>query len=232
MSIILDIIIVLIVLLCIILSAKRGFVRTLVSVVGFVLAIFLAFTLSAPIASSVSQKYIKPAIEEKTLSILSNATGNTVSENAENIWNGLPDFVVNAAASAGLTEDNLGKTLSQSEARTAEALATEITDEFFLPIAENLVKTILTFVLFVILIVLVSLLARVLNKLFSGFIFGKFNRLLGGVLGAVKGAVFAVGFCLLISSLVGLCENGFLSITKETIDSTYILSKILEVFSF
>lgn len=232
MSIILDIIIVLIILLCVFLSAKKGFVRTLVSVVGFVLAIFLAFSLSAPIASSVSQKYIKPVIEERTLAILSDASGNTVGENAENIWNALPDFVVNAAASAGVTEESLGKTLSVSTERTAKGLATEITDKLFLPIVENLVKTIITFVLFIILIVIVSLLARILNKLFSGFIFGKFNRLLGGVLGAVKGAVFAVGFCLLISSLVGLSENGFLSITNETLDSTYIVSKILEIFSF
>ena len=232
MSLILDLIIVAIVAICVLISAKKGFVRTIVSAVGFVLAVFLAFSLSTPIASLISKEFVRPAIEEKTFSVLSGVAGNAFSETTEDIWNELPDFVVNAAASAGVTEDSLGQSIKESTATTAEGLATDLTDKIFLPIVENLVKTIVTFVLFLLLIILVSLLSKILNKLFSGAVFGKFNRTLGGILGAVKGSAFAVIFCLLVSMLVGLSENGFLSITKDTIDSTFILSKVLDIFSF
>lgn len=231
MNFVLDILIVAIVLICILISAKKGFVRTLVSAVGFVVAIVLAVSLSTPISSSICKEYIKPAVEEKTASILSNSAGNSINEAAGTIWEELPDFVVGAAASQGITEESLGQSILESTANTAQGLATDITDKLFMPIVENLLKGIVTFVLFLILMVVVSLLSRILNKLFSGAVFGKFNRALGGVLGAVKGLVFACVFCLLISVFVGFSENGFLSITQETIDSTYIFSKVLEIFS-
>ena len=50
MSYILDAIIILIVLFYVFISAKKGFVRTLIEVVGFVAAIVIAFTVSTPIA--------------------------------------------------------------------------------------------------------------------------------------------------------------------------------------
>ncbi len=231
MNLVLDILVVAIILICVLISAKKGFVRTLISAVGFVVAIILAVTLSGPIASSISSEYVRPAIEEKTASILADTAGNSLNEAADTIWDQLPSFVVGAAASAGVTEESLGQSILESTANTAQGLATDITDKLFMPVVENLLKGIATFVLFLILMIVVSLLSRILNKLFSGKVFGKFNRALGGVLGAVKGLVFAVVFCVLISVFVGLSENGFLSITQDTIDSTYIFSKVLEIFS-
>ena len=232
MNYVLDILVVAIVLICVLISSKKGFVRTLISAVGFVAAIILAVTLSGPISTSVANDYIKPAVEEKTASILSETAGNSLNTAAGTLWEELPSFVVGAAASAGVTEESLGQSILESTANTAEGLASDITNKLFMPIVENLLKGIVMFLLFLILMILVSILSRVLNKLFSGKVFGKFNRTLGGVLGAVKGLVFAVIFCVLISVFVGFSENGFLSITQETINSTYIFSKILEIVSF
>ena len=231
MNILLDIIIIAIIGITAFISAKRGFVRALISAVGFVLAIILAFSLSGPIAASVTENYVKPVVEEQTLSILSNASGENLNTVSENLWNELPDFVINAVASAGLTEESISDSISKSTAKTTEDLATHITDTLFIPIVESLIKAIITLVLFLILMVLVLFLSRVLNKLFSGFIFGKFNSLLGGALGILKGVVFAAVFCLVISALVGLSDKGFLSITNDTIDSTYIFIRILNVLS-
>ena len=51
MNIILDIIIVAIVVICVFLSAKRGFTRTIIELVGFVAAILIAINLSTPVAN-------------------------------------------------------------------------------------------------------------------------------------------------------------------------------------
>lgn len=231
MGLVLDIIIVLIVAFFVFISARRGFIRTLIEVVGFVLAAVLAFSLSAPITTAICENGIKPIIEETTLSALNDAPLEDVAEAAESIWDELPGFVINIAESAGINKADVSESISDAATQSVHEVSAHITDNIFIPIVSNIVKTIVTFLLFLALIVLVMFLARIINKLFSGFIFGKFNRLLGGVLGAVKGSVFAAIFCLLFSIIVKLSPNGILSITTETLDSTYIFSKILDIFS-
>lgn len=231
MSFVLDIIVVLIIALFVFLSARRGFVRTLIEVVGFVLAAVLAFSLSAPITTAICENGIKPIIEEATLSALDDAPFEDVAETTEGIWDELPDFVVNVAEAAGITKGTVKESISNTASQTAHGVATHITDNIFIPIVSNIIKTIVTFLLFLAFIVLVMFLARIINKLFSGFILGKFNRILGGALGAIKGAVIAAIFCLLFSIIVKLSPNGVLSITTETLDSTYIFSRILDIFS-
>ena len=58
MSIILDLIIVFTILLFIIMSARKGFVRTLIEVVGFVAAIAVALSISTPVSDFIYEKTV------------------------------------------------------------------------------------------------------------------------------------------------------------------------------
>ena len=62
MGIILDLIILAIIVIFAFLSAKKGFVRTLIELVGFFLAIFIASSISPAISNGVYDKFIEPAI--------------------------------------------------------------------------------------------------------------------------------------------------------------------------
>lgn len=232
MSLFLDIVVVAIILISIFISARKGFVRTLISAVGFVLAVILAFTFSTPISNAIVDKFVKPAIEEKTIAVLEDSSIAGIGEAADKIWNELPSFVANAAESSGVGKDAIIENFSNTSLGTVEDVAEGLTDNVFVPVVGNLVKAITTLVIFVVLIILVSFLAKIVNKMFSGMIFGKFNRLLGGALGAAKGIGIALIFCLIISTFAGLSDNGFLSITQKTIDSTYIFSAILKIAKF
>ena len=55
MGIVLDLILVAIIALCVIISVKRGFMKTVVEFVGFVLAIYIAFTFG-PVLSDATYK--------------------------------------------------------------------------------------------------------------------------------------------------------------------------------
>ena len=231
MSIICDLIVVGIVALFAFLSSKKGFVRTLVEVVGFVLAAILACSLSTPLSTGICEKTILPVVKEATYSALENATTGNISDISESVWDELPDFVLTAAESSGITKQSVSEHLETSTADTIEGISNDLSNRIFLPIILRIVKTVVTFLLFVVFLVVALLLARVINKLFSGMIFGRLNSILGGVLGAIKGLAIASIFCLVISLLAGLTKEGFLSITTETIDSTYIVSAILNLLS-
>lgn len=231
MNIILDLIVVAIIVLFVVLSAKKGFVRTLIEVVGFILAAVLASSFSAPITTAICDNTIKPIVEEATVSALEDTATSNITDAAENIWDSLPGFVVNAAESSGITKNSVGEHISSSTTQTLDGVVDGLVNNVFMPIIFNIVKIIITFVLFVALVIISMIVARLINKLFSGAVLGKLNRALGGLLGAVKGSAFAAIFCLLISLLAGLSKSGFLNITTETIDSTYIVSEILNLLS-
>lgn len=231
MSIILDLIVIAIIALFSFLSAKKGFVRTLVEVAGFVLAAVLAFSLSTPISTSISENTVMPIIEEATVSALENVSTDNISQATDNVWDQLPSFVLSAAESSGITKDSISDHLSASSEKTIEGLSTELSNRVFLPIVSNVIKTVVTVILFVVLLVLSIFLARIINRLFSGVILGKLNKTLGGILGAIKGAAIASIFCLAVSLIADLTKGDFLSITTETIDSTYIVSTILNLLS-
>ncbi len=229
MNIVLDVIVVAIVAICIFLSAKRGFVRTLLEVVGFVAAILIAINLSAPVADFIYDKAVSPSIEKMVVTTIDEAASNTSAAVSDTIWEKLPNFVSNAAEKSGVTKDTVSNKLAGGA--DSAAIAKSITDDVLAPIATTVIKFIVTVILFVILLFVVKLLARIINKLFKKSLLGGANAALGGVLGAIKGIIYTVLFCLLISLITNVSKDNFF-ITNEIIENTTVFKFILNLIPF
>ena len=76
MSVVLDIIVLAIILVTVFLSAKRGFVRVLIELVGFVAAVFISFTISTPLADMTYDKIIEPPIVASVGDVTGDSVGN------------------------------------------------------------------------------------------------------------------------------------------------------------
>ena len=92
MGIILDLIVLAIIVIFAFLSAKKGFVRTLIELVGFFLAIFIASSISPAISNGVYDKFIEPAIVDSVdnIQIEDSVIGNVTVSGTEDY---IPDFV-------------------------------------------------------------------------------------------------------------------------------------------
>ena len=62
MNFLLDLIVLAIIAAVALISARRGFVRVAIELVGFIAAIFITFTISTPLASLTYDKIIEPPI--------------------------------------------------------------------------------------------------------------------------------------------------------------------------
>ena len=98
MSLILDLAVVAVILINVILSAKKGFVKTIVEVVGFIAALSLAFSLSTPIAEYTYDSFIGPAVENR----LSESAGNIADASANNLFETLPPIITENAENFGI----------------------------------------------------------------------------------------------------------------------------------
>ena len=84
---ILDIIIVAIIGVFVIISAKHGFARTVIEVVGYFLAIYLAFAIGGVLANALYDSAIEPAISKTIAEKITIAQINIVKTNFLSLYN-------------------------------------------------------------------------------------------------------------------------------------------------
>ncbi len=217
MSIIIDLIFVAVIVICTLASAKKGFVKVLVETVGFIAALYLAFTISSPLADVTYDKIIEPPIIE---AVNENISDN-VSITAENIINALPEFV---SGSLQKYTDEIQAQLSENTLNGATSPVVNASQTVIKPVVTKLLSIIYFIICTVILLIIVKLLAKIINKLFSFSIVGTANRVLGAILGLIKGVALAFVLAAVISLCMGIAPNGFLIFTTTSLSKSLIFN--------
>lgn len=230
MSYILDAIILVIIAITVFLSAKKGFVRTLIEVVGFVAAIIIAFTFSTPISNSIYDNAISPIVVD-TVEEAATDTANASAAAVDAIWNKLPKFITNSNF-LSLSKDGISKEVALETSDGVTAIADSISNSFVKPLITKLLSTLISVILVVILLFVVKILAKYINKLFSFSVIGSINKTLGAALGVVKGAVIALVLSMVITLIVSITPNGFLFFTYENINASYLFKFLAELSPF
>ena len=228
MFLLIDLLILLIIIFCIFSSAKKGFVRVLIEVVGFIAVGILAFTVSSPLSEMTYDKIIEPSFIESATS----KTAENTEQQVLNAWDSLPKFITDDATTADITPKSLTESINKNTENSVENAVKSISTEVLKPVVCELLSLIYSALIIILLSVVVVLLARAVNKLFSFSFVGKINKFLGGTVGAVKGAVFSAVYVLLIKLLLSFFENGFWFFTTENIEKTYLFKFILGLFPF
>ena len=163
MGILLDVIFLLIVAICVLVAVKKGFVRSLIEVLGYVLAIVLVFSFSTVISEYVYTGFVEEPII--------NAVETTVVEQGTNAYEQLPTYIKALISKANLDVS----AFSAESAEGASELALKVENSVE-PYVVAIIKTIVSFVVFA----LSLLIARILGEI------------IGLVKGAVIGAVYSL----------------------------------------
>lgn len=216
MNWLLDAIIILIILISAIVSFKKGFVKSLLELVGFTLAIVLSFSLSTPVSQFVYDMTVEPAIETTLIS--------AANETNKNFYDAMPEFVKSL-----IDKSSLDLTTITEENAVTENAVKNIMETAVEPIVLNILRLASTVILFVLLLLVVKLFTKMFSALFRGGILGSVNKFLGGVLGLAKGAIFASVFSLLVSLILSLSDKGFLFITAEAVEKSYFCRCIIDI---
>lgn len=225
MTIVLDIIVIAIILLYVIICAKRGFVDVVVETVGIIAAIFLAFTLSTPVANITYDKIFEPAIVDA----LTESTAGITEITHEQAMNIIPDEVVEGADLFGFDLSSAVESVTAATSGNVSELIANLSENAIKPIAVGIIGLAATVILFLVMSIIVKILAKLLNKLFSFSFVGKINHTLGGVIGAVKGIVIAAVFCIAVSFLISVLGRGIWIFTAENISGTFIFKYLAEL---
>lgn len=227
-SLILDLIVVAIILFCILHSAKKGFVKVVVGVVGLIAAYMLAFTVSTPLANITYDKFIEPAMVNAV-----NESTDTQTDSAQTkAWDAIPEFITKNAEKYGVSLSEFSESVTENISNGAETAVIKASQDVIKPISIKIIGLIYSVVLMTASLFVVRILAKFINKLFSFNFIGKVNRILGGIIGIFKGIIFAVFFCAVISLIVSFTKNGFLIFTPENINGSFIFKGLANLIPF
>lgn len=230
MGLILDLIFVAIFVISIIVTAKKGFINSVIGVVAFAVSIFIAISISGPIAESLYTNFIREPVSDSVQTVISNTVTDAEADAAEKIdafYESLPDFVENFVETEGISSEEIINTFSDSTLDAAELSNTLLTN-----VVDPALITLLNYILVIVFSIVLSIIARLLSKLITslikGNIIGKANSVLGGVLGAISGAFIVIIVYLIVSLL-----SNSLSIVPltEAISTSHLCDILANIFN-
>lgn len=230
MSLVLDLLVVGVVVLFIVLGVRKGFITTLVEVVGTLLAIVIAFSLSVPLSEAIYNGFVEPSVTQSVDAALEGYTGYAIEQTVDDLWsaNGTLAYF---AQLAGVEKETIIAGASASSQTGVDAVGGFVKESVARPVATFFIRVILIVAMVLILLILVKIVAKLLGKIFSFFLFGTVNSLLGGVLGGVKGLLAAVLLCVILGTVIAASADGVLGFTKESIDQSLVFGKLFGLLS-
>lgn len=217
MGIVLDLIIAAVIIIEVVISARRGFARVAIELVGFIAAILLTFTISTPLSQATYDKIIEPSF----VSTLDTALKDSSQNATEAAWNALPDIVKKHSDKLGVSKEKIETGIAENAGNAVQDAAEGISQRVVKPVAVKFLSLMFGVILMAVFIFIVKILAKFINRLFSISLVGKLNRLLGAVVGLPKGIIVALLLCSVVALAVSFTQNGIWIFTSENMKNSW-----------
>lgn len=213
---------------CIIVAAKRGFVLSLMELVGFFLAGACALSLSGLIAPEIYDRFFAQQVTQAIAARLPDLSGAaTAAQQAHAALESLPDVIAQFAASLGIDTAALAQKILSADLSGA-ALAQTLADSIARPLVTLLCRLALFVGLILIFGILFRILAAVIDRFFHLPVLRTANAALGGVMGALKGLLVV----LVAGVALQLAANLFASpgaAFQQTVESSFVMGMVREL---
>lgn len=228
MAFIIDIIIVAIIALSVFLAYKKGMIKTLFSLVGGLVAVVLAVSLSAPVADWLNNEYVGPTVRN---TVLTAVNGSAVNESYEDALASvdvvgqlqkMPENLRTFLETLNVDVDKIVSSAEDAKTNTV-AMKEQLIDSIATPVSEALSTAIALIGLSILFFVLLFVVTRILDTVFRVLPMGKsLNKAGGMILGAARALLIVM---LLGAAVYGLAMGNILFTTEE-LEHTLILKTI------
>lgn len=217
-----DLIVVAVVLVCIYAGGKKGFMRMVISMIGYLASIVISIIAANAIASWLYTSYIGPSIT----SGIEQRVGTLAAEyKAEDVI---------AAATASFPQviaDAMKQLVGENSAAldkiagSVGSAAGEVADSAAQAVVEPMLTFFVKVVIFMVLMSILSFIVIRVAKLFEGVgiipIIGPINSLLGCVLGVLQAGMILLLIVLLLRAIILISGGQLIVLNEPTIERTF-----------
>ncbi len=192
-AILVDVILAAVLIVTVLVYMKKGFIAGLLSLVGNIVSLALAWVFSGRVSPAVFENFFKSGLTERT----GEALQQQGLDGLHAVLDGLSRFLPQRFL------DEIEQSASGLFHSGAPDLAQRVVEEVVAPLVIPLITVVVFFVTFGLCRVLVALLVAALTNLNKIPLVGEVNRLLGVVIGLAAGLIYVLlGLCLLWAVIV------------------------------
>lgn len=223
MTYIVDIILVVIFALVILTSAKKGFFKSLVDLVGSLVAVFTARLLSESAATAVFDGFVAKGAENALSQSLGEAGSVNYAEQIENALASLPAGLNGILQIMGIDSQSLTEKLADVNLN-GDNLVESLMNTVVIPLGTAVVQFVLFVILAIAMIFVVKLFAKVIDKIVKKLpVIKGFNKTMGAVFGIFRGLIIVVIISMLVSVVIGFTGNEMLI---ESVENSMIINAV------
>lgn len=227
LPLIFDGIIILIFVTCILDGRKKGFVRTVLSLLSVIISFIIAQSFSGPVAVWAKDNFAEQAVTAYVETYIEDSfQNNGIEPDTETLFSeNIPEEVTALLEKYDVSLSSVDDEATNAIERLSKKVAQKVLDAVLLPILEAL----MFLIIYIVCASVLKLLTAIVCKAFRLPVIKQLNEMLGGILGAVKGiAVVSVLsiFCVIVSRLAAgnevadaLSQTNLINIIGETVIS-------------
>lgn len=221
MWILLDISILVLLIIFVVSSYKAGIVRSLLRLIGTIVAIVLSAYMASIIAQFVYDQFIRSSILDQVRIFINEYVTNDISSKPVNSLNGMSEFILRSLMFYGYDEHTIKEIINDSTLNAANEITNMIS-----PMIINSIRTIVMIILFILFNTIIRFLIRSLGAVCRLPIIKQVDSILGAILGAINFLIIVMIIMLLIRIFVPMMKDEPKIFSSVTIDSTYIFKHL------
>lgn len=207
MTYIVDIILVAVFAVVIISSAVKGFFKSLVDLIGSLVAVVIAKLLSESAAKAVFDGFVYKGAENALAQSLGEAGSVDYVQQIENALASLPEGLGGILQIMGIDSQSLMDKLSGVNLG-GDNLVESLMNSVVVPLGTAVVQFVLFVILALVMILVVKVFSKVINKIIKKLpVIKGLNKTMGAVFGILRGLIIVVIISMLLSVVVGFTGN-------------------------
>jgi len=191
-SFILDAILIVICLSTVFISVKRGFVKTILSIVSAVAAIFLSVVFTPTVSTFIYDKFMLAAISNGISDTVKSLAGNGTSEGIAQMFESMPEALSKLMERYNVGEEALNGMIDSAAGGNADIQS--ICDTIASPIATTISNALAFIACFIVAVLVLKIIIAIIDLIFKLPILNSVNRTAGLILGLVLAVVIIFAY--------------------------------------
>ena len=180
-SFVLDAILIIICVTTVFVSMRRGFVKTVLSLLSSVAAIFLSVAFTPMVSSFFYDKFMLSAITNGIFDTVKSLAGNGTSEGISTMFETMPDALVKLLERYNVSEDAINS--MSNSAISGNADVRSICETIASPIATTISNALAFIACFIVAIIILKIVVCIIDAIFKLPVLKSVNKFAGLILG-------------------------------------------------
>lgn len=194
-------------IIAVFLSVRKGLLKSIIGLVGNILAAAAAFLFSSPLGAYIDSHFLHQSMRQWMINILSPTAQTTTASlsnlNFDELFADMPQFFSDILKNLNIDGVQLADQYTTLKANGEEAAKSAIIDIMVSPMSELCSRVIAFVVIFLLALIAINILVWLLDFVVNLPVLRQINKLGGAVLGVINGIIFVFLLSGIISVSIG-----------------------------